>query len=150
MKRLPPGSPLVDRLANRLTITERGCWETDYRVGSKGYALVQVDGQPRGVHRAAYDLLVGDCPVDQVADHLCRNRKCFNPDHLEPVTHRENLMRGDTAAARNAVKTHCDRGHEFDSDNTVMVNKGRHRRCRTCFNDWQRVRRANRKGGSRG
>lgn len=64
-------------------------------------------------------------------DHLCRNRACCNPHHLEPVDNRTNLMRGDTHAAHNAAKTHCVRGHEFTEANTYVVPRGG-RACRKC------------------
>lgn len=64
-------------------------------------------------------------------DHLCRNRGCINPDHLEPVTCRENLLRGQTFQARNAAKTHCPHGHGYDEGNT-RFNKDGSRACRSC------------------
>lgn len=80
-------------------------------------------------HRVPYDLFVGKVPEGLELDHLCRNKACVRPDHLEPVTHAENIVRGESPAAINARKTHCSRGHEFD----VVRNDGG-RRCRTCKN----------------
>ena len=81
-------------------------------------------------HRMIYELLVGPIPDGLEIDHLCRNRGCVNPGHMEPVTHRENLMRGDTVAAANPAKTHCIRGHPYDDENTYRY--GSHRYCRAC------------------
>jgi hypothetical protein len=82
-------------------------------------------------HRVLYRLVNGPIPIGAEIDHLCRNRSCVNPDHLEAVSHRENLMRSPIApAAINARKTHCKYGHEFTQTNTY-VSSGR-RRCRLC------------------
>ena len=79
----------------------------------------------------AYIYAVGEIPDGLSIDHLCRNRRCCNPAHLEAVTNRENLLRGPTTqASRNAVKTHCINGHEFTEANTYYRKDGR--TCRTC------------------
>lgn len=86
-------------------------------------------------HRWAYEHYVGPIPDGAVIDHLCRNRLCVNPDHLEPVTNRENLMRGQGITAKNARKTHCLLGHEFTPENTYVSagRKDRSRRmCKAC------------------
>lgn len=75
-------------------------------------------------HRLAYELVIGPIPDGHEIDHLCRNRECVNPFHLEPVTHRENCIR----AAR--LKTQCPRGHEYAGDN-LRLYRGR-RFCRQC------------------
>jgi hypothetical protein len=74
---------------------------------------------------------MGAVPEGLELDHLCRVRGCVNPKHLEPVTHRENLMRGESWSAVNARKTHCPEGHPYDETNTYIDGKGR-RRCREC------------------
>ena len=138
-----PNTPdaLVDRLADRLIITDSGCWETGYRTNF-GYVRIKIYGKRRHLHTVAYDILVGDRNPALMPDHLCRNRACFNPDHLEPVTCRENLLRGEGFAAKNAQKTACLRGHEFTPENTIWENGGRSRHCRTCKNAWARANRA--------
>ena len=82
-------------------------------------------------HRVVYEILVGPIPVGLELDHLCRNRACVNPDHLEPVTTRTNLLRGYSPWACRARQTHCKRGHEFTPENTYGTGDGR-RYCRTC------------------
>lgn len=86
-------------------------------------------------HRVSYETFVGPIPAGLTLDHLCRNTLCINPAHLEPVTIKENVLRGDGPTARNARKTHCDRGHAFDETNTgPNANGGRS--CRACKREW--------------
>ena len=110
------------------------CWEwTGYRDG-KGYGRAWWDSRNGLVHRISYELLVGPIPAELQLDHLCRNRACVNPDHLEPVTCRENIRRGSVAVRKQT----CERGHPLFGDNLyVYPNSGR-RGCRTCRQAYQR------------
>ncbi len=85
-------------------------------------------------HRFAYELLVGPIPEGYTIDHVeakgCTNTLCVNPSHLEPVLHKENILRGNGPAAQNAKKTHCPQGHPYDVGNTYVYPYGR--RCRIC------------------
>ena len=81
----------------------------------------------RLAHRAAWEEIHGPVPIGLELDHLCRVRACVNPDHLEAVTHRENILRGEGIAAQAARQQTCVHGHPF----TSLNGKG-HRRCATC------------------
>lgn len=106
------------------------CWLWKGQVAPDGYGHLSVHDQTRMAHRLMYEHLVGPIPDGLQLDHLCRVRHCVNPAHLEPVTPRENTMRGNTAARANSIKTHCPRGHEYTLGNTYIKNGSRH--CRAC------------------
>lgn len=84
-------------------------------------------------HRYSYEQEFGSIPNNLVIDHKCRNGLCVNPSHLEAVTNKENIMRGKGAPARNALKTHCKRGHLL-SGNNLYNRKSNHRACKACGN----------------
>lgn len=95
-----------------------------------GYWRITIEGQRVYAHRHAYEQANGPIPDGLVLDHLCRNRWCCNPDHLEPVTNEENIRRGESPPARNARKLLCPEGHEYDlqSDGTRRCSVCRYRR----------------------
>jgi len=106
------------------------CWEWQGGVSHNGYGYIKCDGRQQRTHRVAWELVNGPIPDGLQIDHLCRNRRCCNPAHLEPVTCRENLMRGETLAAVNVATTHCPAGHPYDESNTRHTSSGRI--CREC------------------
>lgn len=119
-------------------VLENGCWEWTGARDPHGYGRWGVDGKMVLTHRWMYELHIGKIPSGFELDHLCRNPPCLNPDHLEPVSHRENCLRGTSPLARNAAKTHCVNGHPFDEKNTYIYPrqpKGCARACRTCRRD---------------
>lgn len=124
---------LPDRMASKVCVSDSGCWEWQGAKDRAGYGRFG-DGRRHGTnitHRLAYMFVYGPIPEGKELDHLCRNRGCCNPDHLEPVTHRVNLQRG----VQGAV-THCKWGHELSGDNLKLArrkNGDLFRQCRPCL-----------------
>lgn len=125
-----PVSP-IERLFTKFVIADNGCWLWTASCGRGGYGRFNYEGRAQSAHRCAYELLVGPIPDGLEIDHLCRVRNCVNPDHMEPVTHRVNVLRGMGSSAKRARQTHCKNGHPFDEKNTYMRPDGR-RACRAC------------------
>ena len=117
---------------------ETRCWVWTGSKNADGYASFGCFGIPglKG-HVIMYRIFKGDFPGGLELDHLCRNRTCVNPDHLEPVTTRENILKGNGFGAINARKTHCPKGHPYAGDNLYLTKIGR-RRCRTCMREERR------------
>lgn len=99
-----------------------------------GYGTIKIEGKRRVAHGIAYELHKGIVPAGLELDHLCRTPSCINPNHLEAVTHRENMLRGNTLAAHHAAQTHCLRGHELTEENTYLRVSRNGRYCRICGN----------------
>ena len=121
---------LPDRFWANVEAANDGCWV--WRAGrvGDGYGAFKLNGKQFRAHRLSYQALIGDIPDDKQLDHLCRNRACVRPDHLEIVDVRTNLLRGETIAATNASATNCPQGHPYDLFNTMFM-RGR-RYCRSC------------------
>ena len=116
------------------------CWNWRASKNAEGYGKIVFDGRLSLAHRVSYECLVAPIPRGLVLDHLCRNRGCVNPIHLEAVSNRENLLRGKTLPAANVLKIHCPQGHPYSPENTY-INPAGARVCRSCC----RLRAANRR-----
>jgi len=123
--------PTEQRFWEKVNKTET-CWLWQ-AVKINGYGQFNVKSRKRTyAHRFSYELLKGKIPESKYLDHLCRVRNCVNPAHLEPVTHRENVLRGEGRAAKNSKKTHCPKGHPYSGYNLCIANDGS-RKCRICW-----------------
>jgi hypothetical protein len=115
---------------------ETPCWIWQRSTNSGGYGQVQIDGKKHPAHCWMYERVKGPIPIGLQLDHLCRVRECINPDHVEPVTQRTNVLRGESPRAVAYRTDTCIRGHAFTEENTLW-NKGR-RGCRICTNERRR------------
>lgn len=140
--------PAAERLWSNVTKEADGCWIWMGKEKNQwGHGSMRVEGRKIGTHRFAYELFVGAIPSGLELDHLCRRPSCVNPAHLEPVSRRENTLRGTAVTALNARKTHCSNGHEFTPDN-IYARKGTahpQRMCRECSRNRLRLVRSARK-----
>lgn len=131
--------PVGERIKRKIAQVN-GCWLFQGRVNQNGYSSIGINrgrGKPyhtRLVHRVAYETFVGPIPAGMTIDHLCRNKLCVNPEHLEAVTQRENSFRAPNYIGN---RTHCPSGHEYSPDNTHVNQKTNRRTCRACHRKHQ-------------
>lgn len=128
--------PVAERFWRYVQKTET-CWTWTGERARHGYGVLNIGERRVFAHRISYEMHIGSIPDGLIIDHLCRNTSCVNPDHLEAVTNRVNVLRGVGPSAKNAVKTHCLNGHEFTPTNTLRQPpnwlEGPDRRgCREC------------------
>lgn len=114
----------LERFLAHIEHADSGCWVWTGSISTTGYGRYK----NYQAHRVTYELWVGPIPEGLQIDHLCRNTRCVNPEHLEPVTPAVNVQRGWDANRR----THCKRGHDLDD---AYIGKGGRRMCRPCALD---------------
>lgn len=125
--------PMIDRLMDKVEMVG-DCWVFTGCRHTAGYGVIGRGGKRGGMayaHRVTYEFFIADIPEELQIDHLCRNRACCNPWHLEPVTRRVNLIRGEGVAGLAARATQCPQGHPYDESNTGHKASGA-RYCKQC------------------
>lgn len=140
----------VQRFVDSIIVVDDGCWLWTKHLDRDGYGQFYLGHRMENdrriklrtpAPRAAYEHWNGLLPSGYVPDHLCRHPVCVNPDHLEGVTNRINILRGVGAPAINARRTHCKHGHELSGDNLRM--EGSKRACKECkrrrTREWMRA-----------
>lgn len=129
------------RIRNSVVADEFGCWIWQLTVDKGGYGKIQ-DKKTRLAHRVSYEAHKGTIEKGMTIHHKCSKPSCVNPEHLEQMSLRDNILLGRTG--RNLLKTHCPHGHPYDKENTYML-RGKWRRCRICVrkatNAWHEKRR---------
>lgn len=129
--------PLSQRLWSKIKLQSNDCWHWTGAINKEGYGIIRREKHGKWycdrVHRFVYELVKGKIPYGLELDHLCRNPICCNPRHLEPVTHAENVRRGN---AKN-IRSYCKLGHPFNENNTYINNQGI-RLCVECKAERQR------------
>lgn len=127
----------------KVTVQANECWQWQGSKNQLGYGQFWNGSNLVSAHRFAYELLIGEIPPDRELDHLCRNTSCVNPEHLETVSHKENIKRGILPVMmrqRQLSKTHCPQGHPYNVANTytppshIKIGKP-NRSCRICHKE---------------
>lgn len=125
---------LKERILSNIKTDSNGCWIWQLSKEKKGYGRMKVNYKTLMAHRVSYEAFVKNIPEGLQIDHLCKNTSCVNPDHLEPVTAKENLHRSSLTDRWKAKKqiSHCPQGHEYTESNTLIKKNAWGNDCRNC------------------
>jgi len=124
---------LLLRFHNKVKLNDNGCHIWTGYTDDDGYGKFGIKNKIISSHRFSYNLYKGQIPNNMEIHHICNNTSCVNPNHLEVVTHKENLILGNSPSSINRDKTHCPKGHKYTKENTYFSNKRRYcRKCRKC------------------
>lgn len=138
VEKMPAYRNIEERISEKFQINyETGCWEWTGALDIGGYGQISVDNRCKLAHRISWNVFKGAIPNGLQIDHLCRNRKCVNPDHLRVTTRKDNILCSNGITARQVRQTHCKRGHEFTKENTYIDTK-EGRNCIECKRMLQR------------
>ncbi len=119
---MKPSAAVRERFMGKVRVG-KDCWEWLGAINNHGYGTFSVARRTHSAHKFSYEMYVGAVPHGLDLDHLCRNRWCVNPAHLEPVTRRENTLRGEHPAAVSYVTKTCGRGHSITGDNVRVIRR---------------------------
>lgn len=128
---------LPKHINDKINFTD-SCWLWGGNI-QNGYGTASYMGKTGRVHRITYTIIKGKIPEGLVIDHLCKVKNCVNPEHLEAVTQKENTLRGTSPHAIYAKRTHCDKGHEFSMENTIVREDNNSRRCKICHTEYHKL-----------
>ena len=129
---------IVSRILQKVEKTETcWVWNGSKNKGKNSYGYIWFNRKNTLVHRIMYQIHKGDIPDGKEIDHLCRNKGCVNPDHLEAVSHRENMLRANVGW-KCREKTHCPKGHEYTPENTRITHGSRS--CKACESPYNKRR----------
>lgn len=149
---LPAKPSPIEHMLAHVAITSSGCWEWLGARSDTGYGHFRVDGREQYVHRLSYEHFIGPIPDGLTIDHVwargCVSRACCNPAHLEAVTYRVNVLRGNGMSARHARQIECVNGHPLSGSNLYIPPRGG-RMCRQCQRERNRLTAARRRARAR-
>lgn len=129
---------IIERFFSKVALNSNGCWEWLAYKNPEGYAIFWNGKSMIVAHRWYYEYLYGLIPVGLEPDHLCNNKGCVNSEHIEPVTHQENMRRAFNNRPRRERLDTCKRGHPYSKENTYVNARTGNYHCRECMNQHAR------------
>jgi hypothetical protein len=122
----------IENFKKHIQITKEGCWEWTAKIHKNtGYGYFTVKGKTHLSHRFSYKYFKGEIPLNLCIDHICENRKCVNPEHLQAITLKQNILKGKSVCAQKAKQIYCHKNHPLSGENLYITPDNR-RQCKTC------------------